>query len=134
MNFKSRISTHIPGLGFEPEMRRRTRAVKSNALLRSFGNNVRTVSSQPLGCRWLIWPIQNNAKNQQKLKMIEILADGYSSENTQQELSNEYQHDRVSLVFRNLCVLDRWKKVASAFEGGKRNVKFSTTYLIFDSF
>ena len=28
-------------------------------------------------------------------KMIETLACWYSSESTQQELSNEYQHDRV---------------------------------------
>ena len=30
--------------------------------------------------------------------MIETLAHGYSSESTQQELSNEYQYDRVSSV------------------------------------
>ena len=36
--------------------------------------------------------IQNHAK---KLKMAETLANGYSSESTQRELSNEYQHDRV---------------------------------------
>ena len=30
-------------------------------------------------------------------KMTETLAHGYSSESTQQELSNEYQHDRVNL-------------------------------------
>ena len=28
-------------------------------------------------------------------KMTETLADGYLPESTQQELSNEYQHDRV---------------------------------------
>ena len=28
-------------------------------------------------------------------KMTETLANGYSSESTHQELSNEYQHDRV---------------------------------------
>ena len=28
-------------------------------------------------------------------KMTEMLAYGYSSESTQRELSNEYQHDRV---------------------------------------
>ena len=36
--------------------------------------------------------IQNDAKN---LKMTETLANGYSSESTQRELSNEYQDDRV---------------------------------------
>ena len=28
-------------------------------------------------------------------KITETLSDGYSSESTQRELSNEYQHDRV---------------------------------------
>ena len=33
-------------------------------------------------------------------KIIESLAHGYSSESTQQELSDEYQHDRVLMVFK----------------------------------
>ena len=45
------------------------------------------------------------------------MAHGYSSKSTQQELSNEYQHDRVSMLFKNLCVLGLWTKVASAMEG-----------------
>ena len=46
------------------------------------------------GCCWLlIWPLQK--KNR---KMIETLANGYSSESTPQELTNEYQHDRVWMV------------------------------------
>ena len=40
----------------------------------------------------VIWPIQKDAKT---LKMTETLAHGYSSESTQQELSNKYQHDMV---------------------------------------
>ena len=32
---------------------------------------------------------------QKNWKMTETLAYGYSSESTQQELSNEYQHDKV---------------------------------------
>ena len=32
---------------------------------------------------------------QKKMKMTETLANGYSSESTQRELSNEYQDDRV---------------------------------------
>ena len=32
--------------------------------------------------------------------MTETLAYGYSSESTQQALSNEYQHDRVQMVFK----------------------------------
>ena len=35
-------------------------------------------------------------------KMTEILAIGYSSESTQRELSNKYQHDRVEIVIENL--------------------------------
>ena len=39
-----------------------------------------------------IWPLQYYAKNPEKL--TETLGHGYSSKSTQQELSNEYQHDR----------------------------------------
>ena len=49
--------------------------------------------------------------------MTETLANGYSYESTQRELSNEYQHDRVSMVFKNISVPVRWTKVASALEG-----------------
>ena len=48
--------------------------------------------------------------------MIEPLAYGYLSESVQRELSNEYQHDRVKMVFKNLCVLWLWTKVATALE------------------
>ena len=37
--------------------------------------------------------------------MTETLAYGYSSESTQRELSNEYPHDRVKMVFKNLCII-----------------------------
>ena len=47
----------------------------------------------------------------------EALANGYSYESTQQELFNEYQHDRVLMFFKNICVLVLWMKVASALEG-----------------
>ena len=49
--------------------------------------------------------------------MTEAQAQGYSSESTQQELSNEYQHDRIQMFFKNVCVLMLWTKVASALEG-----------------
>ena len=49
--------------------------------------------------------------------MTETLACGYSSQSTQHELSNEYQHDRVQKVFKNLCVIVLWTRVASALEG-----------------
>ena len=36
--------------------------------------------------------------------MTETQANAYSSERTQQELSNEYQHDRVKMFFKkSLC-------------------------------
>ena len=50
-------------------------------------------------------------------KMTKTLANGYSFESAQRELSNEYQHDRVSMVLENLCILVLWTKVASALEG-----------------
>ena len=45
------------------------------------------------------------------------MANGYSSESTQRELSNEYQHDRVWMVFENICIFVLWVKVALAWEG-----------------
>ena len=42
---------------------------------------------------------------QEILKFTETLAHGYSAKSTQQELSNEYQHDMVKMVFQNMCVL-----------------------------
>ena len=50
-------------------------------------------------------------------QMTETLTNGYSYESTQRELSNEYQQDRVYMVFKGLCVLVLWTKVASALEG-----------------
>ena len=49
--------------------------------------------------------------------MIETLANGYSSESTHQELSDEYQHDRVLMIFKIICILMLWTKVTSALEG-----------------
>ena len=54
-----------------------------------------------------------NTKNKQKTsKTTETLANGYSSESTQWELSNEYQHFRVQMVFKNLCLLVLLTRVA----------------------
>ena len=52
--------------------------------------------------------------------MTETLEHGYSAERCQQELSNEYQHDRVKMGFKNLCVLVLWMKVASALKSELR--------------
>ena len=38
--------------------------------------------------------------------MTETLSNGYSSDSSQRELSNEYQYDRVKMLFKNLCALD----------------------------
>ena len=56
-------------------------------------------------------------KMQKTSKITETLANGYSSESSQRDLSNEYQHDRVSIIFKNLCVFVLWTKLASALEG-----------------
>ena len=49
--------------------------------------------------------------------MTETLAHGHSSESIQREISNEYQNDRVRLVFNDLCLLVFWMKEALALEG-----------------
>ena len=49
--------------------------------------------------------------------MTKILAYGYLSESAQQELSNEYQHERVLDVFQISFLIVLWAKVGSAFEG-----------------
>ena len=54
---------------------------------------------------------------QKKQKITETLANGYSSERTQRELPNEYQDDRVLVVFQESCILVLWTKVVSALEG-----------------
>ena len=48
--------------------------------------------------------------------MLETKANGYSSESTDRELSNEYQRNRVLMGFKNVCVLVPRTKVASALE------------------
>ena len=49
--------------------------------------------------------------------MTETLANGYSSESAPRELSNEYQHDMVLMVFKILCIGVLWTKVDLALEG-----------------
>ena len=36
---------------------------------------------------------------------------------SQRELSNEYQHDRIQMVIKNLCILVLWAKVALVLDG-----------------
>ena len=52
-------------------------------------------------------------------KMTEILAHGYPSESTKRKQTNEYQHDRVWMIFRKHCVLVLRAIVASILEGLK---------------
>ena len=49
--------------------------------------------------------------------MTETMANGYSSYRTQRELSNEYQHDRVKMIFIIFCFFVHWMKVISAAGG-----------------
>ena len=58
-------------------------------------------------------PIQNNANN---LKMTETLAYGYSSESTQRELSNEYQHEKGLYVLQQSFSFLFWMITASELE------------------
>ena len=59
---------------------------------------------------------------QKNWKITETLAHGYSSESAHSELSNKYQHDKVPMIFKDVCILVLWSKVASALEGLKGNM------------
>ena len=52
--------------------------------------------------------------------MTETLANGYSYESTQRELSNEYQHARVEMVFKIFWVRVLRTKVSPILEGLKK--------------
>ena len=60
--------------------------------------------------------IQNKIM-QKMCKMTGTLANWYSLDSIQKEHSNEYQHDRVKIVFKHLCSLVPRTKVASASKG-----------------
>ena len=62
--------------------------------------------------------------------MMETLAHWYSSESAWQEVSNIYQHDRVEMVFKNLCILVLRTKVAFALEGLSNISKHLTLLLL----
>ena len=65
----------------------------------------------------LVANLANTKLCKKKQKITETLANGYSFDSTERELSNEYRQDRVSMVFINLSILVLWTKVASALEG-----------------
>ena len=48
----------------------------------------------------LVANLANTKRCKKPRKITETLANGYSSESTQRELSNEYQDDRVSMFFQ----------------------------------
>ena len=61
------------------------------------------------------------------------LMGGYSSESgesTRRELSSEYQHDRVLMVFKTLCIFMLWTKITLALEG---LVGLISPYIIYTS-
>ena len=49
--------------------------------------------------------------------MTETLANRYSSDRAQQELSNEYHHDRVWMDFKHLSDFISCVKIAAALKG-----------------
>ena len=49
--------------------------------------------------------------------MTETVANGYSYDSSQRELSNEYQDDRVKKIFMIFCFFVHRTKVNSASEG-----------------
>ena len=50
--------------------------------------------------------------------MTGTLANGYPSESAQRELSNEYQHDRVWMIFKVMGVVVLWTKVSLSIGKG----------------
>ena len=71
--------------------------------------------------------LSNRKNDAKKLKMTETLEYEYSSEKTQWELSNEYQHDKVKMFLKNLCVLVLTLDESSL---SIRRVKIFRSYLI----
>ena len=65
----------------------------------------------------LVANLANRKKLQKIRKITETLANGYSSESTRRELSNEYQDDRVSMISQECFILVLWTKIVSALEG-----------------
>ena len=66
---------------------------------------------------FLILLIQNDAKELMDDWNPGKLNGWTLSKSTQQELSNEYQHDKVSMIFKNICVFVLLTKLSSALEG-----------------
>ena len=83
-------------------------------------NFILIMEENKLQCLTLMLLVINWANTKwckKSLKDTKTLAHGYSSESAQWDLSNEYQHERVSMAFKDLRVLALLMKVASALEG-----------------
>ena len=59
---------------------------------------------------WSISTQRELSNEYQHDRVTETLANGYLSESTQRGLSNEYQHRRVKMVFKNLCIIVLWTR------------------------
>ena len=72
------------------------------------------------------------------MKIFETLANGYSYESAERELSNEYQNDMVSMIFKNLSIYVLWTKVFSFPSIGRVNLpqmmkSAMNTYVVYTS-
>ena len=74
-------------------------------------------SPQMLTLTLVVANLVNTKCRKENWKIIETFAIGFSSESTQRELFNEYQHDMVLTVIKNLCIPVLFTKVDFALEG-----------------
>ena len=61
----------------------------------------------PLTLMLLVANIVDTKYVKKKWEIHETLSNGYPFETTQREHSNGYPHDRVWMVFKNICVFGR---------------------------
>ena len=73
-------------------------------------------SPQTLTLTLVVANLVNTKCRKKTWKVIETLANGFSSESTQRELFNEYQHDRVLTFIKNRCIPVLFTKVDFALE------------------
>ena len=93
-----------------------------------------TSASEGLTLMLLMATLANTKWCKSPKNFTETLANGCLSESTYQELSNEYQYDRVWMVIRNLCILVLWTKLASALEGLSWSAHRSIFHITFKVF
>ena len=83
-------------------------------------------------CRWLIWPIQNDAKNLIKYWNPSTRVPIWEYSVRAIQWIPKWQG--LKMVFKKPCVLVLWMKVASALEGFKcRRVSLATVVWIYDT-